>query len=223
MILAFETSTDVCSVAFQNKEGQVFEERVTGKGVHSTHLFLFVQKLTGKYNFQIDEIETALISNGPGSYTGLRIGASAIKGLFFGKKINLFAVNTLAAVAASQLDSTENTVIHAILDARRSHLYHQEFKINNGLKSSSEPALVKISKFEEMLQNNDKIAGTGLDRVNFGDLLLDTNDIESISAINIIKLFNLQPTSAYFEKTTIEELNPNYITSNQINNTPTQS
>lgn len=223
MILAFETSTDVCSVAFQNKEGQIFEERITGKGVHSSYLFLFAEKLKNNHNFLFKDIETVLISNGPGSYTGLRIGASAIKGMLFGLNTSLYAVNTLAAIAASQLANTEVKRVHAVLDARRSHFYYQQFEIENEMIAKNEQQLIKTTDFESRLSNGDIIVGTGLNRLNVEGLKLQLLGIENISAVNIIKLFNNLPNANFFEKTTLEELNPNYITSNQINNAPVKS
>lgn len=86
MILAYETSTDVCSVAFQNEEGAIFEKRIQGRSVHSDSLFLFTQEIMKEHNLSIDQIEHVLVSIGPGSYTGLRIAASAIKGIFFSIK-----------------------------------------------------------------------------------------------------------------------------------------
>ena len=79
MILAYETSTQVCSVAFLNNEGEIFQKRITGRSVHSDHVFLFTEELINEHAFNIGDLEAVLVSNGPGSYTGLRIAASAIK------------------------------------------------------------------------------------------------------------------------------------------------
>ena len=125
MILAYETSTNICSVAFQNAEGEVFEKRIQGRSVHSDNLFLFTQQLTKEHDFKIEDLDAVLVSNGPGSYTGLRIAASAIKGIVFGKDVNLFACNTLASFAMAKENNSR--AIHSIIDARRTHVYHQAF------------------------------------------------------------------------------------------------
>ena len=54
MILAYETSTDVCSVAFQNEEGAIFERRIQGRSVHSDSLFLFTQEIIREQKISID-------------------------------------------------------------------------------------------------------------------------------------------------------------------------
>jgi tRNA threonylcarbamoyl adenosine modification protein YeaZ len=218
MILAFETSTDVCSVAFQDSDGEIFEKRIQGRSVHSDNLFLFTQDLIKEHSFSIDQIKTALVSNGPGSYTGLRIAASAIKGIFFQTNVEVLAVNTLAGFAASQLNSIAGTV-HAIIDARRTHVYHQSFEVTDHLISNSQMAIIELSEFETQLKTGQKLVGTGLQRIDQQKLLdVEVFDSESISAKNLIELYNAHSNSEFLEKTTLEELDPNYITSSQVNN-----
>ncbi len=219
MILAFETATDVCSVAFQNNEGKVFEKRIQGKGVHSGNVFLYTEALMQEHHFKLADLEAVLISNGPGSYTGLRIGASAVKGMLFGLNVGLFAVDTLAGFAQSQLDEAGEGQIHAIIDARRSHLYHQAFKKIDGLMAKADAIIKEISDFENDIENGDIIVGTGTERFSLpADKTAKVFDSNSISAVHLISLFNSQPSASFFKKTSLEELNPNYITSNQVNN-----
>lgn len=218
MILAYETSTDICSVAFQNVEGEIHEKRIQGRSVHSDHLFLFTQALMEKHGFAIDQIDNVLVSNGPGSYTGLRIAASAIKGIFFDSVANIYATNTLAGIAASQLEKSGKTV-HAIIDARRSHVYHQQFHINKLMVPQSEMKLLEIDTFEATLTEADIVVGTGLNRLNPTNLEgIETYSTDVISAQNLIQLFNHQSESEFFDKTDLEALDPNYITSSQVNN-----
>jgi len=219
MILAFETATDVCSVAFQDKLGGVHEKRIEGRGVHSANVFLFSQALMKEHQFSISDLEAVLVSIGPGSYTGLRIGVSAIKGLLFGLNTNLYAINTLVGFAQSQVDNAKGNHIHSIIDARRTHLYHQKFSVLNALVEESEPSLVEIVDFENELVNGDIVVGTGLSRLgNTQNKEVTLCGSEYISATNLIHLFNAQPDAPFFIKTSLEALNPNYITSNQVNN-----
>ena len=218
MILAYETSTDVCSVAYQNSEGEIFEKRIQGRSVHSDNLFLFTTDLMKEHGFTIDQIKTVLVSNGPGSYTGLRIAASAIKGIFFQSNINVIAVNTLAGFAASQLKA-QSGIIQSIIDARRTHVYHQSFEVNNLLIAKSDLRIIEIAELERNLHSDQKLIGTGIERIDSEKLNeVEVFGPEGINAKNLIELFNLQPESEFFEKTTLEELDPNYITSSQVNN-----
>jgi tRNA threonylcarbamoyl adenosine modification protein YeaZ len=218
MILAYETSTDVCSVAFQDAEGAIFEKRIQGRSVHSDSLFLFTQEIMREHNLSIDQIEHVLVSIGPGSYTGLRIAASAIKGIFFQSKAKIIAVNTLAGYAASHIDQTGKT-IHSIIDARRTHVYHQKFRVEHKLEAISDREVIEIDAFERSLIEGDIVVGTGLQRMNKSILeQVETYSTDTISASNLIKLFRHQSESEFFEIVEIEELNPHYITSSQVNN-----
>jgi tRNA threonylcarbamoyl adenosine modification protein YeaZ len=217
MILAYETATNICSVAFQNKNGEVFEKIIQGRSVHSDNLFLFTQQLQEEHTFEIKELDAVLVSIGPGSYTGLRIAASAIKGLLFDTEVDLYAVNTLASFAVGS-GITENT-IHAIIDARRTHVYHQSFTLSQALDKHNEARLIELSELEELLKAGDSLIGTGIGRIEEEALSgVKIFDETSISAKTLIKLFHLDNYELYCEKTSPEELNSNYISTSQINN-----
>lgn len=63
-ILAYETTTNICSVAFQNTDGKVFEKRIQGRSVHSDNLFMFTQELMKEHDFKIEDLNAVLVSNG---------------------------------------------------------------------------------------------------------------------------------------------------------------
>ena len=217
-ILAYETSTNICSVAFQNKDEKVFEKRIQGRSVHSDNLFLFTQELMKEHDFKIEDLDAILVSNGPGSYTGLRIAASAIKGILFGKDVDLFACNTLASFAMATESSSES--IHSIIDARRNHVYHQTFKLNDELEILSEAKVTEITDLEEQIESGNVLIGTGIDRISKKALEdVQTFDGSFISAKSLIRLFQLKNHKDFCIKTGSEELNSNYISSSQVNNT----
>ena len=217
MIVAYETSTDVCSVAFQNEQGEAFEKRTQGRGVHSDHVFLFTKELMQEHDFQIKDLSALLISNGPGSYTGLRIGASAIKGLLFQTQVPLYAAGSLAGFAAA---ISKPGCIHAIMDARRTHLYHQFFWKEAGqLISKTDAVLKEIQDFEAEVEIGDSIIGTGLNRL--GKETIEKTEIfdsNHISAKNLLTLFGSKSRSSFFLETSVEELDPIYLSNHQVNN-----
>lgn len=219
MILAFETATDVCSVAFQANSGELFEKRIQGRSVHSDNVFLFTKELMSEHEFKISDLDAVLVSNGPGSYTGLRIAASAIKGMLFGLNVELYEVNTLAGFAQAVAARAEISKIHAIIDARRTHVYQQSFRMGDGLVQHSETVLKEISDFEEEIKEGDYVVGTGINRLS--EQILEkviTYSFEHISASNLIELFTNKPNSSFFKETTPEALNPSYISNSQVNN-----
>ena len=216
MILAYETATNICSVAYENPDGERFELRSTERGAHSENVFLFTQQLMEEHRFSISDIKRVLVSNGPGSYTGLRIAASAIKGLLFGFEIPLFACNTLASIGIAGSKQYASITIHAILDARRTHLYHQAFKKNERFSSISEPSIIEISDFEAKVTDGDVIAGTGINRLSTSlQSAHFTLKEESISALHLFDL-----PEPFCIKTSPEALDATYITSGQVNNSP---
>lgn len=216
MILAFETATNICSVSFQDNEGNVFEKRTERKGSHSELLFLFVRELMTEQNFKISDLDAVLVSTGPGSYTGLRIAASAVKGMLFGLNTDIYAGNTLAGFA----QSAGQGVIHSVINARRKHLYHQKFEFDAELIPVSKSQILELAEIEERLNPGEKIIGTGIDRLDKNKREeMEVCDSSKISANALISLFQTSAKDQFFEKTNAEKLESNYLTSSQVNNT----
>lgn len=216
MILAIETSTNICSVSFQDEKGAIFEKRTERKGSHSELLFLFIRELMEEREFKIEDLDTVLVSSGPGSYTGLRISASAVKGLLFGLKVDIYAGNTLAGF----VQSAEKGTVHAVINARRKHLYHQQFEKGDRLTPKTKSELLELVEINELLNKGEQIIGTGIDRLDEekrGQLTI--LEESNISATNLIHLFNSPSKEEFFQKTTAEELESNYLSSSQVNNT----
>lgn len=219
MILALETATNVCSVAFCNEQNQLFEKRIERRGSHSEQLFLFIEELQQEHDFAIPELEAVLVSEGPGSYTGLRISASAVKGLLFQTQVPLFGINTLASFARSAMHQKSDVrTIHSIIDARRVHVYHQQFTADEGRGLSSEDTVevVPIEAFEKMVHRGDTIIGTGLNRIdkavrNKARCL----GKEMVTATSLIRLYQ-DGDCSFVEQTDPESFAPRYYTSNQV-------
>lgn len=219
MILAFETATNICSVAFQNAKGEIYEKRTERKGSHSELLFIFVRELMEEHAFQLSGLDAVLVSSGPGSYTGLRIAASAVKGMLFGLNVRIFAGNTLAGFAMTAEEGT----VHAVINARRKHLYHQKFKKGKQLEILTESRILELEEINKLLKPSDQIIGTGISRLDIEKLAEITILEESgISAKQLIHLFKSSSKDDYFFMTTAEELESNYLTSSQVNNTKLQ-
>lgn len=219
MILALETATDVCSVAYCDELGNIYEQWTGEQGSHSEKLFLFVKTLQDKHDFSIGDLDAVLVSEGPGSYTGLRISASAVKGFLFQTEVPLFGINTLAAFATQAYQKHPQVQqIHSIIDARRVHVYHQQFNFFDGkLSSQDEVEVTPIEVFEKMVHEGDVIIGTGLHRIK--DQVLDKAKVfgnEAISAKSLISLYR-GGYDDFFRREDPENFEPRYYTSNQVN------
>jgi len=219
MLLSIETATNVCSVAFRNREGKQFEMRTNKRGSHSEQLFIFIEELMEEHAFKVSELEGVLVSKGPGSYTGLRISASAVKGLLFQTQVPLYAVDTLASYAMQAATAREavGETIHSVIDARRQHLYHQIFRWEQGaLRTNDQTEVRPIDNVEKMIEAGDTVVGTGLKRLD-ADVrdkatLLDSH---AITARSLIDIFEAEAGN-FFEQVDPESYDPSYYTSNQV-------
>jgi tRNA threonylcarbamoyladenosine biosynthesis protein TsaB len=125
-ILNIETSTKNCSVSIaQNGENIAIKEMANEGYSHAEFLHVFIEKLLEENGLKTKDLHAIAVSQGPGSYTGLRIGVSAAKGLCFAVDIPLIAVETLT-VLAHQVN-VANGLIIPMVDARRMEVYSAIF------------------------------------------------------------------------------------------------
>ena len=220
MILSIETSTPVCSVAIQNSAGRVFEKRIEGRGVHSERTFLFIRELLERLDTNVSELDAVLFSNGPGSYTGLRIGASAVKGILFGRDIPFYTFPTLISFAAGvEKPGSKPATIFSVIDARRNHLYVQQIKWNgSGYNTDSNPSVKTLEEIEEDVQDGDILAGTGWERLKLSEKKIQTFGSNIISATNLILAWNDDSLKKHFRKEDPATFEPEYLNMAQVNN-----
>ncbi len=124
-ILHIDSTTKVCSIAL-SKEHELFQLiEIDGEDLmHSEKLHVFIEECLKKAGIQPNELSAISVSKGPGSYTGLRIGVSAAKGLCYGLEIPLIAIETLTAMAHSVASKVEpNAVLIPMIDARRIEVF----------------------------------------------------------------------------------------------------
>lgn len=221
MILAIETSTPVCSVALAIETGTVWEKRIEGRGVHSDRTFIFIDELLDRKGIGVSDLSAVLFSNGPGSYTGLRIGASAVKGLLFRQKVPFYTCPTLISFASGFDSQLAHTTVHSVIDARREHLYIQTVKmVENKILEATEPAIKTLSEIKSLVSENDILVGTGWERLELDpNLQINTVGTEGVSAKTLILAWNSPSFRNYFENKDPKTFEPEYLTMSQLNNT----
>lgn len=116
-ILALDTSTDVCSVALRSNGAVV--ERVELGNRHSERVLPMVQEVLAQAGIALSHLDGLAFGRGPGSFTGLRIGAGVAQGLAFGADLPVVAISSLAALAEDQ----DATRVLAAFDARMQQVY----------------------------------------------------------------------------------------------------
>ena len=130
LILAFETTAKVGSVALL-EDGKLLGESYQNTGLtHSQTLMVMAQDLLKQCGRKVADVTAAAVAEGPGSFTGVRIGVAAAKGFAWGGQIPCYGVSTLEAMAET-LGAWEGTVC-ACMDARRNQVYNALFAVKAG-------------------------------------------------------------------------------------------
>ncbi len=147
-ILNIETATKNCSVSIA-KDGQtiVCNELADEGYSHAEKLHVFIEEVIAKAGISAQDLNAVAVSQGPGSYTGLRIGVSAAKGLCYALNIPLIAVDTLQALA-SQAGVTDGKII-PMLDARRMEVYSAIFNSDLTVERAIQAEIIDENSFQE--------------------------------------------------------------------------
>jgi len=161
-ILCLETSTKNCSVALADGEDLItFKEDGSDKYTHAEKLHVFIEEVLSQAGIKFSDLDAVAVSEGPGSYTGLRIGVSSAKGMAYALGIPLIAVNTLQAMANSFLPTEEKSLFIPMIDARRMEVFCAGF---DGLGNQVFPTRA------EVLEPDSFPEAKGYDKVlYFGD------------------------------------------------------
>ncbi len=133
-ILAIESSTLTASVALL-VDGKIVYDKESGVNSHSEILLSLVDEALRHANLKLGDLQTIAIGQGPGSFTGLRIGMATVKGLCFASEVSLTPVSSLAAVALDGFQHCpDDALLLSVLDARRGEIFVGAFtKASNGL------------------------------------------------------------------------------------------
>ena len=154
LTLAFETSAKAASVAL-TENGKLLGESYQNTGLtHSQTLMVMAEDLLKQCGKTMADVTAVAVAEGPGSFTGVRIGVAAAKGLAWGGQIPCYGVSTLEAMAVS-LGAYEGHVC-ACMDARRSQVYNALFRVEGGkLTRISEDRAIALAELKTELEHID--------------------------------------------------------------------
>jgi tRNA threonylcarbamoyladenosine biosynthesis protein TsaB len=129
-ILNIESSTNICSVCISNDE-QMLSIRETFANEHASAITILIEKCLEEAALKMTDLSAVAISNGPGSYTSLRVGGSTAKGICYALNIPLIAIDTLEALALAAYQKHQDTSAFycPMIDARRMEVYAAIYKI----------------------------------------------------------------------------------------------
>lgn len=127
-ILALDTSAKAASVCLAQEDKIIGEFFIDTALTHSQTLISMTEQLCKNTQMPFDEIDAIAVNAGPGSFTGVRIGVAAAKGLAFAKNLPCVSVSTLESMAYNLLGS--DCVVCAVMDARCAQVYNALFRIS---------------------------------------------------------------------------------------------
>ncbi|MDM1347447.1 tRNA (adenosine(37)-N6)-threonylcarbamoyltransferase complex dimerization subunit type 1 TsaB [Myroides marinus] len=159
-ILSIETATKNCSVSL-SVTGEVIacKEIAEENFSHAEKLHVFIEELLKENNKTLKDLSAIAISQGPGSYTGLRIGVSSVKGLCYGLSIPLIALDTLE-ILARQI-KVEQGYIVPMLDARRMEVFSVLFDKDYVRQGDIEAIVIDENSFSKHTDSTLHLIGDG--------------------------------------------------------------
>jgi len=138
-LLAIETATRACSIAACDENGIMGEFTLTVPHIHAERLMPMINEMTSSLGLEIGQFDAVAVSNGPGSFTGLRIGLSVAKGIAFATDMKIIAVPTLDSLAYRYRNLRRDGKIVSLLHARGNEFYYCSYEfVNSTLGRSGE-------------------------------------------------------------------------------------
>ena len=162
LLLAIETTTKNCSVAlFENSKLLQFKEQNSDEYLHAEQLTFFIEEVVEKSNITLKEIDGIVLSKGPGSYTGLRIGTSTAKGFCYSLDIPLISVSTLKAMAFVMSKKEDYKFYCPMIDARRMEVFASIYDQSNNEVREIRADIVDEYIYAQFLQDKVLFFGDG--------------------------------------------------------------
>ncbi len=163
-ILSLETATTNCSVSLSKNGETLHLKEDYGNGYsHAEKLHGYIDDVLKLEGIEASQLKAIAVSKGPGSYTGLRIGVSAAKGLCFALKVPLISIDTLEALA-HQVKTNEGLII-PMLDARRMEVYSSIFTHQFTLQRKIEAEVLEETSYLTLLDKESvTFIGSGVEK-----------------------------------------------------------
>ena len=159
MWLALDTTTDQASVAVGGPGWCAAEETIVGARRHAVALLPTIQVVLARVDVTLASIEGIILADGPGSFTGLRVGAAVAKALVRGCPVRLWSAPSLLAVARHAWEAEEGTIL-AVSDALRGELYAAAYRFRAGvIETILEPTVMPRGEALRLVPSPVRIVG----------------------------------------------------------------
>jgi len=158
--LAIETATPVCSVAIIEDNNVLSLKESNEPNAHSKVLTVFIQEILKAFSMDVKDLDAVVVSKGPGSYTGLRIGVSSAKGLCYAGDVPLISINTLQSMAYGvilnkEIKIGESALLCPMIDARRMEVYSSLYDAKGNKVRETKAEIIDESSFQDYLEKGE--------------------------------------------------------------------
>jgi universal bacterial protein yeaZ len=240
LTFAITTTTKLAGISLHRNNKMLGEIRIEVSKTHSTTILDQIDSLFTWTGEKLDNVENVLVSIGPGSFTGVRIAISVVKGMFYGKNVNFYQVNELDALAYQVFYSLDNSFllqhdednekdklkIYSMIDSGKEKIYYASYglktvKEEKKLKQMENYEVIKLEKLMEKLNNEDKkIVLIGDAGINYREKIMKTvknkmlfpaDDRMRISTATFMQMF----LNNILKKSDIFQLKPDYLEKSQ--------
>jgi tRNA threonylcarbamoyladenosine biosynthesis protein TsaB len=205
-ILNIETATKNCSVSLAKNGKTIICKEIAEQGYsHAEKLHVFIAEIIKEAGVLMSDLKAIAVSQGPGSYTGLRIGVSAAKGLCYALEIPLIAIDTLTSLA-NQVKQHDGLIV-PMIDARRMEVYSAIFNSNKEMIREVQAEILTGESFANqtetiyLIGDSNEKAKSVLTKTNF--IFLDEIVFPSANEMSAISYQKFQNNDfvdvAYFE------------------------
>lgn len=168
LLLSIETSTKLCSVSLHNNSSLIASQESTVPQSAAAQLAVMIDDLFSSSKQSKQDLKGVIVSSGPGSYTGLRIGVATAKGICYALNIPLIAINTLELLVYQLVKSNQiasHQLVCPMLDARRMEVYCLVAKADLSIVEPTQAKIIDSASFSDHLEKQTVIFfGDGADK-----------------------------------------------------------
>ena len=238
LTFAITTTTKLAGISLHKDNRILGEIKIEVSRTHSTTILDQIDSLFAWTGEKLDNVGNVLVSIGPGSFTGVRIAISVVKGMFYGRNVNFYQVNELDALAYQAFysldsgfllqnnrnDEDSKIEIYSMIDSGKEKIYCAAYEAEASeekLRQVEDYEVIKLEKLLEKLDNkNKKIVIIGDAGINYKEkitgtlknkVLFLTDDRMRISTATFVQMF----LNNILEKSDIFQLKPDYLEKSQ--------
>ena len=191
LLLHIETATDVTSICISRDTSVLSIKNGSGPMKHAQELTCLIQDSMKELGLSFKELDAVSVSQGPGSYTALRVGTSVAKGICYASDKPLIAIDTLEALAYTSALQIEADLYCPMIDARRKEVYMSFYNNKSTVLKPCQALILEATTFAEYVQEGQTIVFSGNGSSKFQEMVSRPEFLFSevnCSAINLIPL-----------------------------------